>query len=66
MKQLQVVAPGVAVVLDVPVPVPGPDQVLMHVEAVTTCPQWTSTSSIMSQCSPARPFNTLFARPTRT
>jgi threonine dehydrogenase-like Zn-dependent dehydrogenase len=40
MKILQVTAPGAAVVLDVPTPDPGPGQVLMRVEAVTTCPQW--------------------------
>lgn len=40
MKSLQVIAPGEAVVLDVPIPVPGPGQVLLRVEAVTTCPQW--------------------------
>ncbi len=40
MKILHVTAPGEAVVLDVPTPEPGPGQVLMRVEAVTTCPQW--------------------------
>lgn len=40
MKILQVIAPKQAVVLDVPVPEPGPGEVLMRVTAVTTCPQW--------------------------
>ena len=40
MKILQITAPGEAVVLDVPVPRPGPGEVLMRVTAVTTCPQW--------------------------
>jgi threonine dehydrogenase-like Zn-dependent dehydrogenase len=40
MKALQVTAPGEFVVLDVPQPEPGPGEVLLHVQAVTTCPQW--------------------------
>jgi threonine dehydrogenase-like Zn-dependent dehydrogenase len=40
MKTLQVGAGGVATLLDVPTPQPGPGQVLMRVLAVTTCPQW--------------------------
>lgn len=40
MKTLQIIAPGKAVIGDVPIPEPGPGQVLMRVEAVTTCPQW--------------------------
>lgn len=40
MKCLQITAPGESVVLDVPVPEPGPGQVLLRVDAVTTCPQW--------------------------
>lgn len=40
MKLLQITAPGESVVHDVPVPVPGPTEVLMRVDAVTTCPQW--------------------------
>jgi threonine dehydrogenase-like Zn-dependent dehydrogenase len=40
MKLLQVIAPGESVVLDVPVPTPGLGEVLMRVDAVTTCPQW--------------------------
>jgi threonine dehydrogenase-like Zn-dependent dehydrogenase len=40
MKALQVTAPGAFVVLDIPMPEPGPGQVLLRVEAVTTCPQW--------------------------
>lgn len=40
MKVLQVTAPGASVILDLPTPVPGPGQVLLRVDAVTTCPQW--------------------------
>ena len=41
MKILQVTAPhGAFVVRDVPIPQPGPGEVLLRVEAVTTCPQW--------------------------
>ena len=41
MKVLQVEVPGGGfTLLDVPTPQPGPGQVLLRVEAVTTCPQW--------------------------
>jgi threonine dehydrogenase-like Zn-dependent dehydrogenase len=40
MKILQVTAPGEFELMDVPIPEPGPGQVLLKVEAVTTCPQW--------------------------
>lgn len=40
MRILQVGRGGRCEMLDVPVPEPGPGQVLMRVEAVTTCPQW--------------------------
>ena len=40
MKALQVIAPGQSRILDLPVPQPGPGQVLMRILAVTTCPQW--------------------------
>jgi len=40
MKLLQITAPGESTVLDVPVPEAGTGQVLVRVEAVTTCPQW--------------------------
>lgn len=40
MKSLQVTGPGAAVVLDLPIPTPGPGEVLLHIAAVTTCPQW--------------------------
>ena len=40
MKSLQVTAPGEFTILDLPVPQPGPGEVLLKVEAVTTCPQW--------------------------
>lgn len=42
MKILQVTAPGGPFVVrdDVPVSQPGPGEVLLRVEAVTTCPQW--------------------------
>jgi threonine dehydrogenase-like Zn-dependent dehydrogenase len=40
MKILQVTAPDKFVILSAPIPTPGPDEVLLRVEAVTTCPQW--------------------------
>jgi len=40
MKCLQITAPGEFAILDAPVPEPGEGQVLMRVEAVTTCVQW--------------------------
>lgn len=40
MKTLQVTAPGEFIILDVPTPQPKADEVLLRVEAVTTCPQW--------------------------
>jgi threonine dehydrogenase-like Zn-dependent dehydrogenase len=40
VKALQVTAPGQFEVLDIPIPEPGPGEVLMKIEAVTTCPQW--------------------------
>ena len=40
MKVLQVTAPGAFVVLDMPRPEPGPGEVVLEVQAVTTCPQW--------------------------
>ena len=40
MRALQIVAPGEFRIQDVPVPEPGPGQVLLKVLAVTTCPHW--------------------------
>ncbi len=40
MKCLQITAPGEFEILDVPVPAPDEGQVLMRVEAVSTCVQW--------------------------
>jgi threonine dehydrogenase-like Zn-dependent dehydrogenase len=40
MKTLQITAPGEFEILEVPTPRPAPSQVLVRVEAVTTCPQW--------------------------
>jgi threonine dehydrogenase-like Zn-dependent dehydrogenase len=40
MKILQVTAPQQFEILDLPIPTPGPGEVLMQVLAVTTCPQW--------------------------
>jgi len=40
VKILQIGAYAEFVILDVPVPEPGPGEVLLRVEAVTTCPQW--------------------------
>ncbi len=40
MEILQVTAPREYAILDVPTPTPGAGQVLMRIEAITTCPQW--------------------------
>src|SRR5438477_2212098 len=40
MKILQVDRHPQFTLLDVPTPKPGPGEVLLKVEAVTTCPQW--------------------------
>lgn len=40
MKVLQVLGGSEFTLLDLPVPEPGPGQVLLRVDAVTTCPQW--------------------------
>ncbi len=40
MKILQITAPRESVVREVDIPRPGPGEVLMRVNAVTTCPQW--------------------------
>ena len=40
MKILQVTAPREFQILDVPTPAPGPGEVLLRIQGVTTCPQW--------------------------
>jgi threonine dehydrogenase-like Zn-dependent dehydrogenase len=40
MKIVQIGAEGAFDVLEIPTPAPGPGEVLLRVEAVTTCPQW--------------------------
>ena len=40
MKILQVTAPREFVIREVPVPQPGAGEVLLRIQAVTTCPQW--------------------------
>jgi len=40
MKALQIQAPGLAPIVDIPEPVPGPGEVLVRVEAVASCPHW--------------------------
>lgn len=40
MKILQIVAPGQVEWKDAPIPEPGPGEVLVRIEAVTTCPHW--------------------------
>ena len=40
MKSLQVTSPTTYEILDLPIPTPGANEVLMRVSAVTTCPQW--------------------------
>lgn len=40
MKAIQVTAPGQFELVELPIPEPGPGEVLLRVAAVTTCPQW--------------------------
>ena len=40
MKTLQITEPGKYEIKDIPIPEPGPQQVLVKVLAVTTCPHW--------------------------
>src|SRR5262249_11521601 len=40
MKAVQIMAPGETALVDVPRPVPGPGEVLVRIEGVTTCPHW--------------------------
>lgn len=40
MKILQITAPGQSTILDVPIPEPQAGEVLVRVEAITTCVQW--------------------------
>ena len=40
MQVLQIVSPGAFEIVDVPTPEPGPDEVLVKVQAVSTCPHW--------------------------
>ena len=40
MKTLQIESPGSAVWKEVPMPDPGPGEVLIKVQGVTTCPHW--------------------------
>src|SRR5262249_40185456 len=40
VKTLQVTTPGKFVIREVPVPEPGPGEVLLKIEAGTPCPQW--------------------------
>ena len=40
MRALQITAPGKAEIVELPTPVPGPGEVLLETEAITTCPHW--------------------------
>jgi len=40
MRSLQIKAPGLAEVVELPIPEPGPGQVVIKVLAVNTCPHW--------------------------
>jgi threonine dehydrogenase-like Zn-dependent dehydrogenase len=40
MRALQIIEPGAASVIEVPVPQPAHDEVLVRIEAVATCPHW--------------------------
>lgn len=56
MKALQVTAPGEFHILELPTPSPGPGEVLLKVEAVTTCPQWDLHLRHNEPMFPGRPF----------
>lgn len=56
MKALQITAPGVFEIREVLVPEPGPGEVLLRVEAVTTCPQWDLHLRHGEPMFPGRPF----------
>jgi threonine dehydrogenase-like Zn-dependent dehydrogenase len=56
MKTLQITAPGEVTLLEVPIPEPGPGEVLLRVEAVTTCPQWDLHLRHGEPMFPGRPF----------
>lgn len=57
MKQLQIVAPGMVVWRDAPVPEPGPGQVLVKVLGVTTCPHWDLHLMAGEPMFPGRPLS---------
>ena len=40
MKALQILEPGRAAIVDIPAPKPKPNEALVQIEAVTTCPHW--------------------------
>ncbi|MBX6771813.1 MAG: zinc-binding dehydrogenase [Chloroflexi bacterium] len=40
MRAIQLTAPGQFTIVEVPVPTPGPEEVLVKVAACNTCPQW--------------------------
>ena len=61
MKSLQVTAPGQFEIFDVPTPQPKAGEVLMRVEAVTTCPQWDLHLRHNEPMFPGRPFQYPYA-----
>jgi len=40
MKALQIIQPGKAVIIELPTPEPAAGEVLLEIEAITTCPHW--------------------------
>jgi len=43
MKALQIQAPGKATIVEIEDPTPGPNEVVVRVEAIASCPQWDLT-----------------------
>ena len=39
-RYLQIIRPGVSELREGPIPIPGPGQVVVRIEAITTCPHW--------------------------
>ena len=56
MMALQIVAPGKVVWQPAPVPQPGPGQILVRIEGVTTCPHWDLHVTSGEPMFPGRPL----------
>ena len=57
MKVLQVTKPTEFEILDISIPEPEPGQILLRVEAVTTCPQWDLHLRHDEPMFPGQPFH---------